>query len=180
MRAVAITTCLGLLLLTGGCRPIKVQTGVDPAADFSARKTYAWRGDPTFDTGDPRFDNPQMGRQIRQVVEAELAAKGFQKTDSGSPDFLVECVGGVGAGSSTVTRFIRRDDSVQDWRWTGSNTIDYEKGMVVLNMSDPTTGRSLWRAAASGVLKEQADAAERRERLANVLRKMLEHFPPEP
>jgi hypothetical protein len=180
MRAVAIATCLALLLLTGGCRPIKIQTGCDPAADFSTRRTYAWRGSPNFDTGDPRFDSPRMGVQIREVVDSVLAAKGFERTDTGDPRFLIECVGGVGSGSSTVNRFIARDDSVQDWRWTGSNTVDYEKGMVVLNMSDPTTGRSLWRAVASGVLKKQADAAERRERLGEALREMLDRFPPQP
>jgi hypothetical protein len=180
MRGVAITACVVLLLLTGGCRPIKVQTGCDPAADFSTRKTYAWRGSSNLDTGDPRFDNPRMGMEIRQVVETVMAAKGFERSDTGDPGFLIECLGGVGSGSSTVNRFIVRDDSVQDWRWTGSNTVDYEKGMLVLNISDPTTGRSLWRAVASGVLKKQADAAERREGLAKALRKMLDPFPPEP
>lgn len=180
MKTVAATTCFALLLLTGGCSPIKVQTRYDAAADFSARKTYAWRsGSSNLDTGDPRFDNPQMGMQIRSVVEIVLADKGFEKAGSGDPDFVIECVASIGSGSSTVTRSFYSDDSVQDWRWMGSNTVDYEKGALVLEMTAPTTGRSLWRAAASGVLKKQADAVERRERLGKALREMLDHFPPE-
>jgi hypothetical protein len=52
--------------------------------------------------------------------------------------------------------------------------------MLMLNMRDPTTGRSLWGTVPSGMLKKQANAAARRERLGEALRKMFDPFPPEP
>lgn len=179
-RAVAATTGFALLLLTGGCHQIKVKTEGDAAADFSARKTYAWGHGAGLDTGDPRFDSPQMQTHIRSVVETILAAKGFTKAEAGDPDFVIEYAANIGVASSTITRRGHSDSGMQDWRWTGTTTDDYEKGTLVMRMAEPTTGRSLWRAVASGVLRDQADAAERREGMGKVLRKMLRQFPPEP
>jgi hypothetical protein len=121
-----------------------------------------------------------MEQQIRRVVETALTAKGFEKAEAGEPGFLIEYAAGIGSGSSTVRRSFRPEDSRKDWRWTGSNTASYEKGILMLEMSDPATGRPLWRAAASAVLKEQADAAARRKGVERVLRQMLDRFPPKP
>ncbi len=167
------------LLLTSGCHPISVNTGYDRDANFAGRRMYAWGAATKLDTGDPRFDTQQMEREIRSAVDATLAAKGFQKTDSANPDFLVGYAADVASGRSTVTRQRTLGDTSGEWAWTGSHTVDYETGALVLEMTDPTTKRILWRAVASAVVIERATAVERQERIGKAVRKMLDDFPPQ-
>jgi uncharacterized protein DUF4136 len=170
---------LSALLLTSGCHPISVKTGYDRGADFAGRRVYAWQAATKLDTGDPRFDTQQMERAIRGAADAMLAAKGFQKTDSANPDFLVGYAADIESGTSTVTRQRMLGDTSGEWAWTGSHTVDYESGALVLEMTDPTTKRILWRAVASAVVIERATAAERQERIGKAVRKMLVDFPPQ-
>jgi len=167
------------LLLTSGCYPISVKTGYDRGANFAGRRMYAWDNAAKLDTGDSRIDTQQMERAIRGAVEATLAAKGFQQTDSANPDFLVGYSADIELGTSTVTRQRTLGDSTGEWAWTGSNTVDYETGALVLKMTDPTTKRILWEAVASAVVVERATSAERQERIGKAVRKMLADFPPQ-
>ena len=181
MRSMIATAGVGLGLVLGlsGCFPIRVETGHDPSGNFAARRTYAWKSGPRITTGDPRFENPQMEAQLKQTIDSVLTEKGFSKVES-NPGFLVDVEGKLGAGTSTVVRRPRQDDSVPDWRWMGSNTVHYEQGALILEMTDPSSGQPLWRAVATGMVQDQVEAEERRERGKKAVRKMLEDFPPKP
>ena len=153
MKKFRLVVCvLSALLLTNGCHPISVKTGYDRGANFASRRMYAWQAASKLDTGDPRFDTRQMERAIRDAVDATLAAKGFQKSDSENPGFLVGYVAGIGSETSTVTRQRTLEDSIGEWGWTGSHTVDFRTGALVLEMTDPTTQRMLWRSEASAVV----------------------------
>jgi uncharacterized protein DUF4136 len=167
------------LLYTSGCHPISVKTDYHRGASFAGLRTYAWHAAAKVDTRDPRFDTPQIEREIRNGVDAALAAKGFRQTETVPPDFLVGYSAKLESGSSTVA--IRRTlgDSSFDWGWTSSHTVDYETGALMLEMTDPTTQRMLWRAVASAVVIEQATSTERQERIGKAVRKMLDDFPPQ-
>ena len=180
MKKFPLVVCLlSALLLTSGCHPISVKTGYDRGANFGSRRMYAWQAAAKLDTGDPRIDTQQMERAIRSAVDATLAAKGFQKTDSANPDFLVGYAADIESGTSTVTRQRTLGDTSGEWAWVGSNTVDYETGALVLEMTDPTTKRILWQAVASAVVIERATPAERQERIGKAVRKMLADFPPQ-
>jgi len=177
-RSRLIVCSFTALLLASGCHPISVQTGYDPGIDFATRKTYAWHPDAKLDTGDPRFDTKLMERTIRSAADATLASKGFQKTDSGNPDFLVGYEANLGFGTSSVTGRRSLGSNTGDFGWTVSHTVDYDTGALVLEMLDPTTDRILWEAVASTVVVERATATERKERVDKAVRKMLADFPP--
>lgn len=143
MKTFPLVCIFSALLLTSGCHSISVKTGYDRGANFAGRRTYAWQAATKLDTGDPRFDTQQMERAIRAAVDATLAAKGFQKTDSASPDLLVGYTADVESGTSTVNYQRTFVDPTGEWTrtWTGSHTADYETGALVLEMTDPTTKR---------------------------------------
>jgi hypothetical protein len=61
-----------------------VRYNYDRKADFSKFKTYKW-----VDIKDADHANQLVQKQIRDAVEAELAKKGLQKTDSDWADHYV-------------------------------------------------------------------------------------------
>ena len=70
---------LGVVLITalGGCSTMRVTSDTDPSE--APKKT-----------GDPRIDgNSILASRIRSSVVHQLAAKGYEKRSSGTPDFLV-------------------------------------------------------------------------------------------
>jgi uncharacterized protein DUF4136 len=177
MRALATVYPCAVLILSG-CHPITIKTDYNGTANFAALRTYAWQPDAKLDTGDPRFDTLQIDREIRAVVDAALAAKGMHKTESASVDFLVGYRASMASGSSTVTRQRQLGDTDASWGFVGSNTVDYETGTLVLEMTDPNTRQMLWRAGASAVVIEQISSSERRERIGKAVQKMMDKFPP--
>ncbi len=83
---------LGVVLITalGGCSTIRVASDTDPSAKFTGYKTYNWVAEAPKKTGDPRIDgNSILASRIRSSVVHQLAAKGYEKRSSGTPDFLV-------------------------------------------------------------------------------------------
>jgi Domain of unknown function (DUF4136) len=83
MRVKWILFVLVMLLSrsTGWAADVKVDW--DKSASFTNYKTYAWT------TGTPA-KNPLWDQRIRDGVDAQLAAKGFQKVDVNSnPDITV-------------------------------------------------------------------------------------------
>ena len=180
MKKSRLVVCvLSALLLTNGCHPISVKTAYDHGANFAGRKIYAWQATTNLDTGDPRFDTQRMAREIRSTVEATLAAKGFQKTDSVHPDFLVGYAANIEFKANTLSD--QRTFGNASWGWvrTDSKMADYETGALVLEMTDPITKRILWQAVASAVVMERASAVERQARIGKAVRKMLDDFPPQ-
>jgi uncharacterized protein DUF4136 len=177
MRALDIVYPCALVILSG-CHPITIKTDANRNANFAALRTYAWQPGAKLDTGDPRFDTPRIDREIRAVVDAALGAKGMHKTDSASVDFLIGYRANMALGSSTVTRQRSLEDTDASWGFVGSNTVDYETGTLVLEMTDPNTRQRLWRASASAVVIERASSAERRERIRKAVQKMIDKFPP--
>ncbi|HVM95681.1 MAG TPA: DUF4136 domain-containing protein [Candidatus Acidoferrales bacterium] len=176
-KLVALTTVSLALLLVSGCHPVSIKTDHNPAANFGALQTYAWQKADDLGSGDPRFDTKPIDREIHNVVDAALTAKGYRKIDSGSPDFLVGYLGVLGSTTSTVTRSMQLGDSKGLWGFVGTSSVDYSTGSLVLQMSDPATNQMLWRSVASAVVDEIASANERRERIGKAVQKMIAEFP---
>jgi len=78
---------LAIALLVGGVTATVAQDvryNFDSGADFSTYKTYRW-----VDIKGADHVNQLVEKQIRQTIEAELATKGLQKTDSDTADLYI-------------------------------------------------------------------------------------------
>jgi len=65
------------LLAVAACVTMNVAADIDPQADFSSYRTYAW--DPAYvdPTDDPRLENnPVFDSRVRSLVGDGLAARG--------------------------------------------------------------------------------------------------------
>jgi hypothetical protein len=157
---------LGGILITAvaGCSgytPAKVQSEYGPGVKFSGLgSSYDWVPGIKDKSGDALADSPYLHDLIRQLVEEDLAAKGFTKKTSGSADFWVEY---------RVARRLRNQTDPAD--------LQYAEGSLVLYVIDPATRKWIWRSFAEARLQESNPPDVKKARLEATLRQMLKTFP---
>ena len=140
------------LVALAGCG-ITVDTEWDRSASFAQLRTYAWEEAEPPPGSRPVIESVRDDTVIRTTVERELAARGYEKTFTGTPDFVV------------------------DYRVVIANP-NYPYGTLVLTIRDPSTLQQLWSGSAKNVI----DPGDRKATDANTregIRKMLSRFPPD-
>ncbi len=82
---------LAALLLAAlcACSTLRVNSDYDPDFEFSGFRTWGWLTGPRAGTVDPRLVSGLVEERIRSALEKHLAARGFQRSASGKPDFRV-------------------------------------------------------------------------------------------
>lgn len=171
-----VSGMMALVTLTGCDTQRPVRSAYNRAFDFARHHAYAWQ--PTAPELPPGSDAERqaLDRRVRNAVEAELAAKGYQYLRSGEPDLLVGYR--ITVKDATVETF---QDYYDYWRSGGSGgpqeafAFGYERGELVVEFVDPETQRPVWRGAAAIVIEANPQADTMRE----AVRQLLEHFPPQ-
>jgi hypothetical protein len=92
-------------LLVSACQTAGVRTDFDPAANFTAYRTYNW-----VPSDVPRGMNPLMFRRVKDSIDRSLAARGYVQANPG--DFAI---------SFTIDERdrIRADDYGYGWPYGG-------------------------------------------------------------
>jgi hypothetical protein len=150
----------------------QIKTDYDHSANFASYKTYSWI---KVQSGDTLWDG-----RIKQDVDAQLAAKGWTKVDSGGD-------AGVSAFRSTENQQTLEtfyDGFGGGWRWRGfggsgiaTSTTEVTKvGNVVVDIFDAHTQKLLWRGKDSEDLSSNAD--KNIQKLQKDIDNMFKHFPP--
>ena len=81
---------LSIGVLTACAAAIRVHSYAERGAVLSQYRTYDFGPAEAQSTGDPRLDsNPFFYGRIHTAVERQLAAKGYEKPASATPDLLV-------------------------------------------------------------------------------------------
>lgn len=131
--SVTVAACLAALSQPSFARPtISSQTA--PGVNFSAYKTYSW-----IPVQVQAGSNPIMYQQIMYDMDAPLAAKGYQKVESGGQISLLLTLGG------------KEKTDVQSWGWWGRqlSVYQYTVGQLSLDALDTKTQQPLWHGQAS-------------------------------
>lgn len=149
---------LPLLLAVAG-PPVEYGVEYDHGVDFSRYKTWAWGEGVT-----PGL-NPVNNRRIRDAIENGLAARGLSRVDSQATLLVV-----YHASRTTQLEI----DPVKYPTPTG--TRYFQKGSIVVDMIDPASGRVVWRAHASGVLRYGPQ--EIADQVKAAVDDLLARFPP--
>lgn len=178
-------------LLSLGCSTLRVSSDFDPEADFSSLSTYAWKSTAQPETGDPRLDNSLLDQRIRRSVDAELANRGFEKTESGQPTFLIGYHAAI-EGKLDVQTINDYYGYGAGWGWNygmgpgagwrGSpetHVRQYDDGTLIIDVSDPATEKLIWRGSGQGELDENRTPEQRDAEVAETVGKILESFPPQ-
>jgi hypothetical protein len=182
-----------------GCATIQVETDYDPSVNFSGLKTYGWIAIPK-DTTQAQSVGPFVDSRIRSAVETQLAARGYEKMSSGTPDFLVayqtalekkldtETVrdyysdGGYGYGPHGGGRYGTRPygGGARRVRETERTVVhEYEQGSLLLDIFDARTKQIIWQGSAEAEVTSGASPQLRTKRINEAVSRMLENFPPD-
>lgn len=173
---VLLLTCL----ISATAYAQKVSVDYEKAANFSSYKTYSWgKGTPA--------SNPLADQRIIAGIDAQLAAKGWQKVD-GDSDVVV-----IYSAATTTETQINTFESGGMWggyRWGwggyrgmggGISTTTVQKipiGQLIVDMADVKNKDFIWRGTASDTLSDKPE--KNQKKLAKALTKMFKNFPPTP
>ncbi len=181
----AFARVLAALLVTAlcACSTLRVSSDYDPAFDFSGFRTWNWLTGPQAGTVDPRLPSGLVEERIRAALEKHLAALGFERSATGTPDFRVGYHAAV-EDKVDVQTINRAYGYGPGWgAGRGLMTSDtyvrqYEQGTLIVDIVDPRTKRLVWRGSAQAEVYSYATPEQREARIDDAVGQILERFRP--
>jgi hypothetical protein len=172
-RLKAVGLAIMITIPTLACSSMTVRADHDSRNDFGAYSTFA-----VFERQGKESRQPQMSpivdRRIGASMAAELEAKGFASTSTGSADFLV-----------TFYTAVRRRVVINRsgwygwgrWGWGGGATWvnSYPEGTLVIDIIDRRSRQLVWRGVGEGAFTSTNPSDEK---VAKRVAKILQTFPP--
>ncbi len=185
MRRAARPFLAALLALSvTACATIPVSQDFERGFDFSGLQTFAFVADTGGETS-VAADNELIDRRIRRAIERHLAGRGFRPVDPARADFLVRydlaieqrvrgsgLSTGFGFGLSSGGRF----GSIGIG--TGTQIETYERGTLIIDVIEGTSGDMVWRGVSAQALHRLSDPQRPAERINATVDKILTQFPP--
>jgi len=176
-----------LVVAVGAAVAQDVRYDYDKDKDFSKYHTYKWVTIKGADQADEL-----AAKRIIAAVDAELAAKGFAKTDGDNADFYI----GYQTALSKEKQFTSYNTGWNygpGWGagWYGHNggmatsstygsTSTVYVGELDISIYDPATKQLVWRGEASKTLDPQAKPEKTEKEINKAVQKLLKTFPPKP
>lgn len=159
-RVVASGALAVFTLLAAACATMRVHSYLEPGADLSRYRTYAFGPAGTMSTGDPRLDdNPFFNRRVQADVDRILAEKGYQKAKSGAGDLLIHY------HASVSQQIELADDERSECRapvTVGTRTetplnclpYSYDQGTLLIDLVNSRTKQLVWRGWAESSMDD--------------------------
>jgi hypothetical protein len=170
-----VFSALFFVAMLGAAFAQQVKTDFDHQTNFSQYKTYSWQ--------EIKSANSLWDTRIKNAVDAQLAAKGWNRVDNGG-DVAIVAIATTQTQRSLQTFY---DGFGGGWGWRrfggggfGESTTteqDYKEGTLVVDMYDAKNKQLIWRGSAEDTLSSKADKNEKN--LDKGVAKMLKKFPPE-
>jgi hypothetical protein len=142
-------------LALAGCAAMDVSSYVQRGTSLERMRTFDWGPAAERATGDPRLDNNEFfDRRVRERVEAELTARGFERSFD-APDVLVHY-------HASVTQEIDVRELDREYQRDPSDRRPYvyDEGTLFLDLVEPGTGALVWRGWAEGSIAGAVDDQE--------------------
>jgi Domain of unknown function (DUF4136) len=171
--AAVTVSALGLT----ACATMTVSSHAERGLDFAQYRTYHWGPADALPTGDPRLDrNPFFQDHVQGAVEKHLAAKGLERSTSGTADLLMHYHASINQRID-VNRIDREYGYCYDQNCQ-VRVIDYEAGTLVLDLVDTRTNRLIWRGWAQNSVEGLLGDQDRMARnIDEAVRRMLRKLP---
>jgi hypothetical protein len=150
-------------VLEAGCSSVRVVTDWDRQYDFANLHAYSWAR--TKDS-EEAAKLPFLDRRIRQAVDAELSAKGYEARESGGEFLVVYNVN------------VRDRVNVYSYgpRWNRWHDVDtYKEGTLMIGIVDRSQDEIVWTGYGEGIVSE---AGPSEEAVRSAVAKILKEFPP--
>jgi hypothetical protein len=162
-----------------------VRYDFDKDKDFSKYKTYKWVPIKGADQPDDL-----TAKKVTDAIDAELATKGFTKTDSDTADMYI----GYQTAIGTEKQFTSYNT---DWGYGGGwgrgwygggmgssttygSTSTVYVGQLDVSVYDSAQKQLVWRGVATKTLDPKAKPEKKEKNIAKAVQKLLKNFPPQP
>jgi hypothetical protein len=137
---------------------IPVSTNYDPLVRFPAQASYVWDDAASTLPDDPAIDRADIDALFKSVADEAFAARGYRMTEGPAADFRLSY-------QYFVHTYIGPD-------------VSRSIGSLSLLLADHASGRRVWMGFGRAEIHMGLSREERRARLAEAMRRMLEKFPP--
>ena len=159
IRVLIAWLALGLLA-AGGCAGPKVVTDFDPAAEFSAFRTFAFEGLTDRNQGGV-LDNSLMRKRIEVMVGQQLIAKGLRQVGlEDHPDLLIHFWVGVKDKQRVESTgmaggpYYRGRYAWGPGYYGGVTTYEYQEGTLIVDLAESSKNELVWRARIVETLED--------------------------
>ncbi len=175
MGRVRLFLYLTVLVSLIACSTMKINVDYDQDAGFLQYKTYRWIPHRPKIKPPRMIDHTLLEKRIKNTVDAELAAKGYDKVANGEPDFLVAFH--IGAQNKVdVTHYGYRYGPRGRWWGHRAEVHRYKQGTLILDIVDAGTKQLVWRGSARDAVRRPQDLDDK---LLEAVEKVMVRFPPQ-
>lgn len=149
-----------------------VNYNVMPGTDWSKYHTYKWVAVSGAEQVDPILDT-----EIKQSIDAQLAAKGFTKSTGPTADLDIAYQTAIKQQEQLNTY-----GAAGGWRFGGGmstvtqTTINI--GTLTLDAYDDAAQTMIWRGSVTKTLNPSPSQAKKMQNLDNAVKKLLQNFGP--
>lgn len=188
----ALTAVLAVTLLAAfGCSqqapvpggiqslPFSVVATGDSGVDMRTASTFAWAREQQQTGEDQGHGNVPMDAMLQETIIATLQGKGYRYSAApGEGDLLVTyrlSLHAAGAGQEPEGTY--GNQLQPSLNLASPDPARYEKGTLVIEVTDRLSGRTAWRSALQGFAIPGLGEAERRQRLGLMVDRMLAGVP---
>lgn len=147
------------------CSAVRVSYDFDKATDFNAYKTYNYHKN-----GIDKLElNDLDKRRILSAIDAQMAAKGFTKTET-SPDLYINVL-------ASSKEKINIDNGYYGGYWGGpSRVYQYTSGTIIIDIIDEKRNILIWQGAGSGL--NVSDLESKADDIPQAVAEIMAKFPP--
>jgi hypothetical protein len=182
MRFISWSLLLFSLIVAASCSTVRVSQDYDVSAEFQAYKTYAWALDKQPETGDIRVDNQLLDARIRDAVDKNMAAKGYQKVDRSTADLLIVYHLNIRSRieADTVSTGVGYG-AYPHWGGVGYETRvrEYDEGALVIDIGSAEPSKLLWRGTGTRRVTDHKDPEKTTQVVNKTVVEILAQFPPQ-
>jgi len=173
-----------LLLLVQACSSIKVSQDYDATYTFSNLNTFAWKENKDKEYGIK--DNDLVDNRIRTAIVSHLYDRSFNLIESKTPDFYISYhvsikqnydSGGSRTGFSFGISSFGSHGGIGIS--TGSSSRAYNEGTLLIDVTDPSTNKLIWRGISTQPVSDHTNPSESISNIDETVNKILTLFPPE-
>jgi hypothetical protein len=178
MQTRLVTAGLIAMLIPAAALAQKVSYDYDKTANFASFKTYAHKDGTKV--GQPLIDD-----RIVAAIDAQMAAKGFTKSETNPDVFVVYHVAfDKQKDISTYSSGYPGGYGAYGWGWGGGMSTsttqvrDILVGTLVVDLADAKKSQLAWRGMAVKEVQTQASPEKRDKSINETVKKIFKNYPP--
>ncbi len=179
LRTLALPTA-SLLAAVLACGTMTVDTEYAPDTDWAAQQTYRWTEVATLGVADTRLDTAHINATIRDAVQSELWAKGYEQ-DTTAPNFLIDYHAILEHRMVQALAQMHPGEADTDLVSIGPGNRyarEFDVGTLVIDMIEPSTERVIWRGSARDEVDWTLSQEKMDRRIRDAVKQILQRFPP--